>query len=99
MANEGVLQAHSLVVPNLDGLVPGSRHHNGGLCVREEFDLGYPISVGVLVHSELAFSNGVPDLDVVVSISAGNLPVVGREGNCESILCVAYKSLVSGTFL
>ena len=55
--------------------------------------------VGTLLDGELALTNGVPDLEVLVSATAGNLSVVGREGNCEDISGVANESLDCGALL
>jgi len=67
VASEGVLQCHSLVIPNLDGLVPRSAYNDGALNILVELDCGDPVSMSVLLNCELALTNGVPDLESLVS--------------------------------
>ena len=93
MAYESVLKSHSLVVPNLDGLVPRSTDDDGSLGVLVELHAGDPVSVSVLFNCELAFSDGVPDLKIFISAAAGNLSVVRRESNREDVSSVANESL------
>lgn len=93
VANEGVLEGHSLVVPHLDGLVPWSADNDGVLGILVEFNAGNPVSVSILLNSEFALSNGVPDLEVLISSTTGNLSVIGGEGNGKNVSCVANESL------
>ena len=46
-----------------------------------------------LFNGEFALSNGVPDLEVLVSATTGNLSVVWGESNSEDISGVADESL------
>ena len=55
--------------------------------------------MGTLFNGEFAFSDGVPDLEVLVSATAGNLSVVGGESNSEDVSGVADKSLDCLTLL
>jgi hypothetical protein len=80
-----VLESHVEVVPNLDCLVPRCADDDGVLGVVVESDRGNPVSVGVLLNSELALSNSVPNLEVLISSTTGNLSVIWGEGNCENI--------------
>lgn len=93
VADKGVLKSHSLVVPHLDCLVPGGADNNGGLAILEELDGRNPVGVGALLNGELALAHGVPDLEVLVSAAAGNLSVVGGEGDGEHVSRVADESL------
>lgn len=93
VADKGVLKSHSLVVPHLDRLVPGGADNNGGLAILEELDGRNPVGVGALLNGELALAHGVPDLEVLVSAAAGNLSVVGGEGDGEHVSRVADESL------
>jgi hypothetical protein len=93
VADEGVLESHGLVVPDLDGLVPGGGDDDGGLHVLVEPHAGNPVGVGVLLDGELALADGVPDLEVSVDAAAGNLSVVGGEGDGEDVSRVANESL------
>lgn len=99
VAGESVLQAHGLVVPHLDGLVPRGRHNDGALGVLVELNAGNPVGVSVLFDGELALSDGVPDLQVLISSSTCDLSVVGGEGNCEHVSGVAHESSGGVTFL
>jgi len=89
VAQESVHQGHVLVVPNLDGLVPGSSNADSGLGSVVELDAGNGISVRVLVNGVLALAAGVPDLDLVVKGTGEDLTVISRDGNREDILGVA----------
>ena len=93
MAQQGEEALPGGHVPHLDGLVPRSAHNNGGLGVLVELHGGNPVRVGALLDGELALTNGVPDLEVLVSAAASNLSVVGREGHREDISGVADESL------
>jgi len=99
VANEGILKSHGCVVPNLDCLIPRSRNDEGSLGILEELNCGNPVSVSALLNGEFALTNGVPDLEVLVSATAGNLSVVGGESNSENISRVADESLDCLTLL
>ena len=62
--------------PNFDGSVPRASCENGVLGVRGESNRGNPVIVHIILNSELALSNCIPDLDVLVSATRSNLPVV-----------------------
>ena len=51
----------------------------------------------LLGDSELAVSQGVPQLDGAIARSGDNLSVIGREGNGENIVGVSNKSAGGGT--
>ena len=53
--------------------------------------------MGVGLNGELAFSNGIPDLNVLISSTASNLPVVGGEGDRERVSGVADESSAADT--
>lgn len=53
--------------------------------------------MGVLLDGELALSDGVPDLDVLISATGGNLSVVRGESAGEDILGVRNESLGGGS--
>ena len=50
-----------------------------------------------LGDSELAVTKSVPELDRAIAGSGDNLSVVGREGNGENVVGVAYKTSCGGT--
>lgn len=49
--------------------------------------------MSVLLYSEFALSNGVPDLQVLVSSTAGNLSVIWGESNGKNVSGVTNESL------
>ena len=55
--------------------------------------------MGTLLYGEFALTNGVPDLEVLVSATASNLSVVGGESDSKNVSCVADKSLDCLTLL
>jgi len=79
-------------VSYLDNLVPASRDNDGVGGVRREADAGDPLGVAVLLDGELALSEGVPQLDGLVTGSRDDLTVVSREGNREDIVGVADEA-------
>lgn len=79
-------------VPDFDLLVPTSRNDGGVGGVGGESDAGDPIRVSVFFHGELAFSQGVPQFDGLVSRSRDNLSVISRESNTQDILGVSDES-------
>lgn len=99
VTNKGVLKSHGLIVPNLDGLIPRSANNDGSLGVLEELNAGDPVGVGALLDGELALTNSVPDLEVLVSTTASNLSVVRGESDGEDVSGVADESLDCLTLL
>ena len=81
VASESVHKSHVEVVPDFDGLVPGSSDADGGLSSVIELNAGDGISVLVLVNGVLALGASVPDLDLVVKTTSDDLSVVGGERN------------------
>jgi len=78
---EGVHQCHVEVVPDFDGLVPGSSYADGRLGGMVELDAGNGIGVLVLVDGVLALRAGVPDLDLFVETTCDDLTIVSGESN------------------
>lgn len=93
MANESVLKSHGCVIPNLDSLVPRGRNNEGGLGILEELNSRNPIVVSALLDGEFALTNGVPDLEALVSSTGGNLSVLRAECDGEDVSRVADESL------
>ena len=93
VSNEGVHQAHDGVIPNLNGLIPGGGDDDWGLNIVEVSNAGNPVGVWVLVNGEFTGSVDVPDLDLLVDGSGGNLSVVWGESNRENILGVSDEGL------
>lgn len=93
MANEGVLKGHGLVVPHFDGLIKWSWDDDGGFNVLVESNARDPISMSVLLNSEFALSNSVPDLKVSVNTTTGDLSVVWGESNSKYVSWVTNESL------
>lgn len=61
VAGEGVHQRHVHVVPNLDGLVPGSSDANAGLLGMEKLDARHGVGVLVLVNDVFLLASSIPD--------------------------------------
>jgi hypothetical protein len=97
VANEGVHQAHGGVVPDLDGSIPGGGDDNRSLHVIVESDARNPVGVLVLLNSELANTLDVPNLDLLINGTGGNLPVVRGESDGHDILGVTEEGLSSLT--
>jgi hypothetical protein len=53
--------------------------------------------VSLLADGELAVTQGVPQLNSSVAGSGDDLPVIGREGDGEDVVCVSNKSTSGGT--
>ena len=49
--------------------------------------------MSALLDGELALTDGVPDLEVLVSATGGNLSVIGGESDGENVSGVADESL------
>ena len=92
VSDEGVLESHSLVAPDFDGLVVGGAHHKGLFRILIEFHTGDPVSVGILLNGELAFSNSIPDFQLFVTATAGDLSVVRGESHSQNISGVGNES-------
>jgi len=99
VSNESVHQAHGLVIPDLDGSVPGGRHNDWGLDIVVESNAGNPVSMWVLVDSEFTNTIDVPDLDALVDGAGDNLSVIWGESNGKNILGVANEGSVGGALL
>jgi hypothetical protein len=94
-----VHQRHGVVVPDLDSLVPGGGNDDWVLGVMVELDSRDPVGVGVFLNSEFALSDGVPDLQSLVSSSGSDLSVIGGHVNGEHVSGVSNKSLSSFSLL
>jgi hypothetical protein len=78
--------------PDLDELVPASRHDDGGSKRRRELHARDPLSVALLDNGELALTKGVPQLHGLVARTRDDLSVVGREGDGQDVLGVAHEA-------
>jgi len=83
-------------IPDLDELIPTSRDDDGGSSVGES-DARDPLSVSLILDGVLALSEGIPQLDGLISRSRDDLSVVSREGNREDILGVSNESSSGGS--
>lgn len=92
MSQEGVSQLHGLRVPHFDLFIPSSSDEKRGLSIGGESNSGDPVGVTVLLNSVLAVSDGIPDLDEVISSSRSNLSVVRGESDGQDILVVGNES-------
>jgi len=80
--------------PNLDKTIPSTGYNEWDRLGRAETDAGYPLGVtfGISANGVLAFAEGVPKLDGLVTRSRNDLTVVHAEGNGENILGVSYET-------
>jgi hypothetical protein len=83
--------------PDLDELVPASRHNDGGIEGRREANARDPLSVALLDNGELALTKGVPQLHRLVARTRHDLTVIGREGNRQNVLGVAHEATGAAT--
>jgi hypothetical protein len=81
----------------LDELVPSSADDDRILWVWRESHARDPLGVSLVGDGVLAVSEGVPQLDCAVAGSRNDLTVVGREGNGEDIVGVAYEAASGDT--
>ena len=81
------------LVPNLHSLIPRGQKNCGLKSVRAETNARDPVLVRLEVrNSELAFSEGVPKLDRVVTGSRDDLTIFAGESNGEDIFDVADEA-------
>lgn len=73
-------------VPDLDGTIPTARHNHGVGVVGRESDARNPVGVTLILDGVLALSQGVPQLDGLVSGARNDLTVVDREGDRQDVL-------------
>jgi len=66
-------------VPDLNNLVPTSGNNDGVSGVGGEANAGNPFGVSFVGDGEFAFSEGVPELDGLITRSRDDLSVVSRE--------------------
>jgi len=95
VSNEGVHEGHHLVIPDIDGLIPGGRDNDWGSDIVEVSDAGNPVGMWVLVNGELALTVNVPNLNFLVHTTGSNLSIIWGEGNRENIFLVTSESLSS----
>jgi len=93
MTLEGSFQLEVSQVPDLDFSVPTTRNQQGVLGRGGESDTRDPVLVLLLGEGEFAFTQGVPELDRLVSTARCDLPVVSGEGNGVDVRGVSNESL------
>jgi len=94
VASEGSAELAGGQVPDLDLLVIATRDDDGVGGVGGEANAADPITVS-LVDRVFTLSQGVPQLDALVTRSGDNLAVVRGEGDGEDILGVANEATSS----
>ena len=97
MSNQVVAELAVGEGPDLDQTIPSTGDNEWHLDGGGEADTGDPLIVTVVVSSSgvngvLAFTEGVPELDGLISGSGDDLTVVNGEGNTEDILGVPYET-------
>mmetsp|Transcript_19101 Transcript_19101/g.67929 ORF Transcript_19101/g.67929 Transcript_19101/m.67929 type:complete len:325 (+) Transcript_19101:25-999(+) len=91
VALQGVEAAELAEGPDLDGVVPGAGHDQGGLRGGGEANAAHPVGVAVTLHGEHALTLDVPHLEGVVPTAGDDLAVVGGEGDGGHVLGVAVE--------
>jgi len=84
-------------VPDLDLFVPSTGDDDRVLCVWRESNTAHPVTVSLILDGVLALTEGVPQLDGLVSRSRDDLSVISREGNTQNILGVSNESSGGGS--
>jgi len=79
-------------VPDLDNLVPASRHNQRHLEVRGETHARHPLGMTVLSQGVLQVTKRVPQVDGLVARAGDDLTVVGGEGDAQHVLGVADET-------
>jgi len=92
VASEGVHESHVKVVPDLDGLVPGSSHADCWFSSVVELDARDSIGVLVLINGVFAFWTGVPYLDLVIKATSDDLSIISWKSNWKNILRVTNET-------
>jgi hypothetical protein len=97
-AGEVELQLEVLTkAPDLDETIPAAGNSNRGGRVGREGNVRGPLGVTVLLKSELALTESVPQLDATVTAAGHDLTVVSREGASKNILGVANEATSAHT--
>jgi len=91
MSSQVGFQLAVVQVPNLDELVPSTRHDQRVLGGRRESDATDPVGVVLLSDGVLALSKGVPELDGLIAGSGDDLTVVSGESDGVDILGVSLE--------
>jgi len=86
-------------VPDLNLLIPTRRHDDGAAGDGREANTADPVGVSLVGQSELALSEGVPELDGLVSGTGDDLTVVSGEGHGQNIGFVSDESSSGGGML
>lgn len=87
---EGVLD-QEVGVPDLESAVPAGRGEVGALLNGGVSDAGDPVGVVVLLVGVLAVSDGVPELEGLVSTTGDDLSVIVGEANGVDFLLVTNE--------
>jgi hypothetical protein len=84
-------------VPDLDELIPTTRDDHWVAWVRGKTNSANPFGVSLFLDGVFALSQGVPQLDGLISGSRDDLSVVGREGNAQDVLGVTDETASGGS--
>jgi len=84
-------------VPDLHKLVPSSRHNHRIGAVGRKSDTADPFGVTRLVDGIFALSEGVPELNGLISRTRNDLSVVGGKSDAKHVLGVADESSSGGS--
>jgi len=84
-------------VPYLNEFIPSTRYDNGISSIRGESNGGDPFGVSLLFDGVLALTEGVPELNGLITRSGYDLSVISRECNGKNVLGVSDESSGGGS--
>jgi len=97
VTSQVVLQLAVTQVPDLDERVPTTRDDHWVGSVWREADSAGPFSVSLFFDGVLALTQGVPQLDGLISGGGDDLSVVSRESNAQDVLGVTDEAAGGGS--
>jgi hypothetical protein len=97
VTNEVGSQLHLGQIPNLDELIPTTGNDERVSRVRRETNTRNPLRVTIFSDVILALTEGVPQLDRLITRTRNDLTVVSRERDRQDIVGVANETTSGGT--
>jgi len=97
VTNEVGTELHLGKIPNLDELIPTTGNDERVSRVRRETNTRNPFRVTIFGDVVLALTEGVPELDGLITRTGNNLTVVSRERDRQNIVGVTNETTGGGT--
>jgi len=97
VTNEVGTELHLGKIPDLDELIPTTRNDERVSRVRRETNTRNPFGVTIFGDVVLALTQGVPELDGLITRTGDDLTVIGREGDGQDIVGVTDETTGGGT--